>query len=227
MNNILEINNLLFNWGESNKFNLCIKKLNIEYNKRIILFGESGTGKSTLLNLISGILTPISGTLKINATSINQLSQKEKDNFRANYIGVIFQQFNILDYVSPLTNILLPCFFTGFKKKNKQYFYERAYQLSDKLGLKEAILFQKNSKQLSVGQKQRIAILRAIINEPFLILADEPTSALDNSNKKKFLNLLISFCKNENITVLMVSHDTSLKKYFDNSLNLENIVNKA
>ena len=122
MNNILEINNLLFNWGESNKFNLYIKKFDIEYNKRIILFGESGTGKSTLLNLISGILTPISGTLKINTTSINQLLQKEKDNFRANNIGVIFQQFNILDYVSPLTNILLPCFFTGFKKKKQTVF---------------------------------------------------------------------------------------------------------
>ena len=227
MSNILEIDNLIFNWGNKEKFNLQINKLYIKQNKRIILFGESGTGKSTLLNLISGILNPISGTLKIKKTIINDLSQKEKDNFRANHIGVIFQQFNILEYISPLTNILLPCFFTRLKKKNKKYFYQRALQLSNKLGLNKSVLFQKDSKRLSVGQKQRIAILRAIINRPFLILADEPTSALDNTNKRRFLDLLIDICKSENISILMVSHDISLKKYFDTSLNIENIVSRT
>lgn len=224
MSKVLEINDLLFHWGDEKKFYLDIKQLTIENKKKTILFGESGTGKSTLLNLIGGILNPLFGTLKIKGTIINSLSQKEKDAFRANNIGVIFQQFNILDYISPLSNILLPCYFTGFKKENKKYFYERAHELAYKLGLNKSTLLQKNSRQLSIGQKQRIAILRAVINRPFLILADEPTSALDNTNKKKFLDLLMNICENENITILMVTHDKSIKKYFDTYINIENII---
>ncbi len=226
MNNALEIKNLLFKWNNKDNFSLKIKNLSIKRNKKVIMFGESGSGKSTLLNLISGILSPISGTIIIKDTIINNLSSNKKDSFRANNIGVIFQQFNILDYISPINNILLPCFFTNFKKKNKKFFYNRAFNLASKLGLKKNILLQKNSRQLSVGQKQRIAIIRAVINKPFLIVADEPTSALDNRNKENFLDLLVNICETEKITLLMVSHDTSLKKYFDSNITLERIVKK-
>ncbi len=223
MTNALEINNLLFKWNDKNNFLLKIKKLAIANNSKVIMFGESGSGKSTLLNLISGILSPNSGTIIVKNKKINKLKPNKKDSFRANNIGVIFQQFNILDYVSPIQNILLPCFFTNFKKKNKKYFYNRAFDLGHKLGLNKNILLQKNSKILSVGQKQRVAILRAVINKPFLILADEPTSALDNKNKKSFLDLLITICEDEKATLLMASHDTSLKKYFNDFINLEKI----
>jgi putative ABC transport system ATP-binding protein len=226
MNNAIEINNLLFNWNNKKDFNLKIKKLVIENKKKIIIFGKSGSGKSTLLNLISGILSPNSGTLLVKNIEVNKLSQKEKDAFRANNIGVIFQQFNILDYISPFQNILLPCFFTKFRKGNKEYFYNRAFKLANKLDLKKSILLQSNSKHLSVGQKQRVAILRAIINKPYLILADEPTSALDNQNKKDFIKLLMNVCKDEKVTLLMASHDTSLKKNFNTIINLDTILKK-
>ena len=226
MNNALEIKNLLFKWNNKDDYSLKIKNLSIKRNKKVIMFGESGSGKSTLLNLISGILSPISGTIIIKDTIINNLSSNKKDSFRANNIGVIFQQFNILDYISPINNILLPCFFTNFKKKNKKFFYNRAFNLASKLDLKKNILLQKNSRQLSVGQKQRVAIIRAVINKPFLIVADEPTSALDNRNKENFLDLLVNICETEKITLLMVSHDTSLKKYFDSNITLERIVKK-
>jgi putative ABC transport system ATP-binding protein len=226
MNNALEIKNLLFKWNKKDRFSLKIKKLSIERNKKVIMFGESGSGKSTLLNLISGILSPVSGTIIIKDTITNNLSSNKKDSFRANNIGVIFQQFNILDYISPINNIMLPCFFTKFRKKNKNFFYNRAFNLASKLDLEKNILLQKNSSQLSVGQKQRVAIIRAVINKPFLIVADEPTSALDNRNKENFLNLLVNICEAEKITLLMVSHDTSLKKYFDSNITLERIVKK-
>ncbi len=224
MNNAIEINDLLFEWNNKKQFSLKIKELKIQNKKKIIIFGRSGSGKSTLLNLISGILSPTSGTLCIKNIEINQLSQKKKDQFRANNIGVIFQQFNILDYLSPLQNILLPCFFTQFKKHDKEYFYNRTFDLAEKLNIKKNILLQNNSKNLSVGQKQRIAILRAIINKPFLILADEATSALDENNKNDFINLLMNLCNEEKVTLVMASHDTSLKKNFDISINLEKIL---
>ncbi len=223
MSNVLEINNLLFEWKKKESFILKIKNFSLEENKKVIMFGGSGTGKSTLLNLISGILNPSSGIIKINNTLVNILSQKEKDNFRAKNIGVIFQQFNIIDYVSPITNILLPCFFTNSKKKHT-FFYKRAISLAKKLGIKKELLLQKKSNELSIGQIQRVAIIRAVINKPKLILADEPTSALDDNNKKKFLHLLTNICEKEKITLLMMSHDKSLKKYFDSNLYIEHLM---
>ena len=222
-NNILEIKNLIFKWNKKNNFQLKINKLVIEKRKKVILLGESGAGKSTLLNLISGIIAPDAGEIIIGGISVTSLSSRKKDFFRTENLGVIFQQFNIIEYLSPITNILLPSYFTSFKNNHSNFFSKRAITLGKKLGINKDVLFQNKSRDLSVGQQQRVAIIRALINSPKIILADEPTSALDSKNKKKFLSLLFEICEQEEISILMVSHDRFITKYFDDVLLLENI----
>lgn len=223
--NCLEIKNLVFKWNATNTFELKINSFQIENGKKILLLGESGSGKSTLLNIINGIIKPISGSIFIKDSNILLLDNKERDFFRASNLGVIFQQFNLIEYIPPITNILLPCYFTLFKDKEYGYYYNRAIELAEKLGIEKDTLIKSKSSNLSVGQKQRVSIIRSIINNPQLILADEPTSALDSKNKKKFLSILFNMCKDENITLLFVSHDTTLKNYFDDVINLEKIKN--
>ena len=221
--NILEVEKLKFNWEKKNSFNLNISKLVIKNNEKVVLLGESGSGKSTLLNLISGILSPNVGKILINGVQINSLSAKKKDAFRNNNLGVIFQKFNIIHYLSPISNILLPYYFSSIKKNTIDFYKYRAIDLGKSLSVEKSILFQKNSKDLSVGQQQRVAIIRALINFPKIILADEPTSSLDKKNKNKFLKLLFKICKQEKTALLMVTHDNSITKYFDKTIILENI----
>ena len=221
--NILEVEKLKFNWEKKNSFNLNISKLVIKNSEKVVLLGESGSGKSTLLNLISGIVSPNVGKILINGIQITSLSAKEKDAFRNNNLGVIFQKFNIIHYLSPISNILLPCYFSSIKKNTIDFYKYRAIDLGKSLSIEKNILFQKNSKDLSVGQQQRVAIIRALINFPKIILADEPTSSLDKKNKNKFLKLLFKICKKEKTALLMVTHDNSITKYFDKTIILENI----
>ena len=222
--NSLKIKDIEFYWNDSQSFNLSIKEFDISSGKKFLLLGESGSGKSTLLSLISGVLIPNKGSINIGNTDICSLNSHKRDIFRANNIGVIFQQFNLLGYVSPMTNILLPCFFAD--KQNKKLINNRkdtALELAQRLGLNRDILFTPKATSLSVGQQQRIAVIRALINQPKLIIADEPTSALDKHNQQKFIKVLLEIAAEIKSTVLMVSHDDRLSKQFDNTISINQI----
>jgi putative ABC transport system ATP-binding protein len=225
---MININNLCFAWDK--KPIIDIKELVIEKGQHLFIAGPSGSGKSTLLNLLGGVLTPQSGDITILGQSLNQLSASQKDTFRADHIGFIFQQFNLLPYLNVLDNITLPCSFSAIRKKkalkNSENLKTEAIRLLTGLGLSDPELLQRNVNQLSVGQQQRVAAARAMLGSPEIIIADEPTSALDNEHRQAFIKILFDECEKENITLIFVSHDTSLQHHFNHSLNLKQINTK-
>ena len=222
---MINLTNLRFAWQTKDVIN--IKALNIKKSQHLFIEGPSGSGKSTLLNLLGGVLTPQSGDVTILGQSLNTLSSSQKDTFRANHIGFIFQQFNLIPYLSVLDNITLPCTFSKTRKekalKQSQSLNEEAIRLLSALGLDDSALLQRSVNELSVGQQQRVAAARAMLGSPEIIIADEPTSALDSDHRQGFIKLLFDECQKEDITLIFVSHDTELKHHFTHNINLQQI----
>ncbi len=183
--------------------------------EQVFLYGNSGSGKSTLLNLLSGILQPQVGSINLFGTDIAALSNRARDQFRANNIGVVFQQFNLIPYLNIEQNIKLAAYFgnASTKEKGGVQTKERVETLMDSLQLSTTLMHRKVS-ELSVGQRQRVAILRAFANSPTLLLVDEPTSALDASARDAFMKLLLTVNESQGSTMIFVSHDEVLKSYF-------------
>ena len=222
---MINLTNLRFAWQKKDIIN--IETLNIDKGQHLFIQGPSGSGKSTLLNLLGGVLTPQSGDVAILGQSLNALSSSQKDSFRANHIGFIFQQFNLIPYLNVLDNITLPCTFSKVRKekalKQSTSLNEEAIRLLAALGLNDSELLQRSVNELSVGQQQRVAAARAMLGSPEIIIADEPTSALDSDHRQGFIKILFEECKKENITLIFVSHDAGLKHHFTHSINLQQI----
>lgn len=221
---ILSLKDVRYFWPGRASFGLDIPDFNIARTESVLLLGESGSGKSTLLSLICGTITAQSGTVSVSGTDIASLSAGRRDRFRAEQIGLIFQQFNLLPYASVLDNILLPLRFAPQRRAALQSPREKAEGLCLELGLpKDAIAAQAGT--LSVGQQQRVAAARALIGAPPLIIADEPTSALDAATQATFLNLLFTQARTSGSTLLMVSHDARLAEHFDRVIQMSDIAN--
>lgn len=209
------IKNLTFAWTPDAAFELHIPELHVEQGCTHFLKGPSGSGKSTLLSLLAGLMPPREGTLEVVGEPIGQQSRRLRDRFRADHLGVIFQQFNLVPYLSPLENILLPCRFSRRRRhKAGDDPTATAHELMASLGL-EAETLPRDVRELSIGQQQRVAAARALIGDPELILADEPTSALDSDHRDRFVALLLEQARRHNSTVLFVSHDQALAQRFD------------
>lgn len=208
---IIQFANICFSYDKPKKQVLNITKWQVRRGEHTFISGASGSGKSTLLNLISGINRPDSGELVVLGEALPRLSARKLDKFRAQKIGVIFQQLNLIPYLSVEDNILLAGYFAN--QSEKSVLQKRMLSLLTKLNLSESVLQQK-ANELSVGQQQRVAIVRAMINQPEILIADEPTSALDNHNKQSFLNILLELVSSTDCTLLFVSHDSSLEREF-------------
>lgn len=205
---------------------LVIGNAAVNLKKQVFLHGPSGCGKSTLLALLGGILLPKSGTLEVLGTNPALLSGRERDRFRVDRIGFIFQQFNLIPYLDVLGNVLLPC---RFSPRRAARAVERDGSAEDSarsilatMGMAGDVL-RRPAGRLSVGQQQRVAAARALIGLPELIIADEPTSALDADRQQDFLDLLQAECRAAGSTLIFVSHDQRLAARFDERISLPEI----
>ena len=198
---------------------LDIPSWEIARSERVFLQGESGSGKSTLLSLLSGMFVPSSGQVSVLGTAVSSLSTRERDRFRAGNIGFVFQQFNLIPYLSVLDNILLAARFAETTGDSAR---ARAEELLIKVNL-GVELHHRPAGQLSIGQQQRVAIVRALINSPELLLVDEPTSALDHRNRDSFLELLTEILSESGCAMVFVSHDPEIGKYFDSKLTMHDL----
>ena len=205
---------------------LSIGELTIARGERVFLRGASGSGKSTLLGLIGGVLLPDAGTLAVLGQDLPALRRGSRDRFRAEHIGFVFQQFNLLPYLSVLDNVLLACRFSKQRSKRARDDagepIDGARRILEHLGIHGSLL-ERPPTALSIGQQQRVAVARALIGRPELLIADEPTSALDHDARGAFLELLLAECEAAQTTVLFVSHDPSLADWFDRPLSMETL----
>lgn len=220
--NVIDIKNLRFRWQGQTQDTLNIEQLAIHQGEHVFIHGESGSGKTTLLNLLAGILQANEGELNILNTAIGDLKAVQRDRFRADHMGVIFQQFNLLPYLSVIDNVTLPCHFSEIRRKKTKNPEQTARRLLNHLGVNET-LCQRKITELSVGQQQRVAVARALIGQPEIIIADEPTSALDTNKRNTFLDLLFQEANAQNSTILFVSHDPYIADYFPRIIELAEI----
>lgn len=222
--NSIDVKNLQFGYHRGDTL-LSIAEWQVARRSQMFLYGPSGSGKSTLLNLLCGILTPQKGEIELLGQPFSGLSSRQRDQFRARHIGVVFQEFNLIPFLTVSENISLAAHFATNDGDKHSAVAERSKGIFARLQLAEE-LFTQRADRLSVGQRQRVSIARALINRPEILIADEPTSALDSNNRDEFMQLLLETAENSGCTVLFVSHDQGLQSHFNKALNLADLLDK-
>lgn len=192
-----------------------IPDFSLQENYRLAISGKSGSGKSTFLNLVSGIISADEGEINFNEIKITSLSESKRDIFRSQNIGYIFQTFNLLQAFTSIENVMLGMMFAGKSDR------KNAEVLLNKVGLGNKI--NHKPSELSVGEQQRVAIARAVANSPKLILADEPTANLDAKNGGIAIDLIKNICEEDKISLMLVSHEADIINRFENKINFEDI----
>ncbi|MFK7768629.1 MAG: ABC transporter ATP-binding protein [Mariniblastus sp.] len=213
----INIQQLRFRYPGSD-FELDLEFLDIQAGERVAVVGPSGCGKTTLLNLISGIIVPNHGLVKVDDEAVSRMSDAKRRDFRIAKIGMVFQQFELVEYLNAIDNILLP-FAINDSLKYSDEILHKAKGLAASMGL-EGKLSRRPSK-LSQGEQQRVAICRALITDPQLILADEPTGNLDPRNKRLILDSIFAQADLNSQTIVVVTHDMSILDGFDRTIDFE------
>lgn len=216
---MIDLRNIQFHYPRSD-FSLEIPKLQFSPASKTAIIGPSGFGKTTLLNLLAGILLPESGKIEVDEQVLNRLSEKERRDFRISKVGFVFQDFRLIPYLHVLDNILLPFRINRILKLDNTS-RQSAVRLAESLGLGSKLL--KYPARLSHGERQRVAICRALVNAPRLILADEPTGNLDPGNKEKIMDILFGYVEEHGATLLTVTHDMHMLDGFDHTIDFADL----
>ena len=212
----IEISDLTFSY-EAQGFELNIPQLSIAEGKHVAIVGPSGCGKTTLAYLISGIHVPSGGNVDIGRDSITRMTDGQRRDFRISNIGFIFQEFELLEYLRVEENIILPYLVNASLELDKAV-YERARSLAESVGLGDKL--HRYSGELSQGEKQRLAICRALITDPCIIMADEPTGNLDDGNTDTIMDLIRNQARRSDATFVMITHERHLLDRFDDVVDL-------
>ena len=216
---MIEMRNIRFNY-RNNGFQLNLPELSIQPGEKVSLIGPSGTGKTTLLNLLAGILVPTSGVIEIDGLDIAGLPTEDRQDFRAVKMGLIFQEFGLLEYLTVLENICLPYRISPVLELDAGV-SERAFEIAETIGLGEKL--HRYPKHLSQGERQRIEVCRAMITQPAMILGDEPTGNLDPGNRDHVAKMLFDYSARSGAPLLVVTHDYELVEQFDRSIDIRGL----
>ena len=208
---MIKINNLEFYYDEGD-FRLLIPELTVKQAEKTAFIGPSGSGKTTLLNLIAGIFLPRTGMVTVDAFTVSKLNDSERRNFRIQNVGFVFQDFELIDYLNVLDNIVHPYRITNTLTLDSEV-RARALNLAEEMGIADKL--KRHPSDLSQGEKQRVAICRSLLPSPKVVLADEATGNLDPANKTKILDLLFRSVEAHGATLLAVTHDHELLSRFD------------
>lgn len=226
---MLDVAGLRFGWPPGREACLDIASFSVMRGEAVFLHGPSGCGKSTLLSLMAGVLLPQAGHVRLLGTDWRALRPSARDRFRVDHVGYLFQQFNLLPYLSVLDNVLLPCRFSPLRQARAARHAGSARSAAERwlhdMDLPPS-LWRRRADTLSVGQQQRVAAARTLVGQPELVVADEPTSALDEARRDGFLDKLLSACRSANSALVLVSHDQRIAARFDRHVALP-VINRA
>jgi putative ABC transport system ATP-binding protein len=218
---LIELRDIDFRYPAIGGFGMRIPRLSIPAGECVAVVGPSGSGKTTLLGLLAGTLTATQGAVVINDTDISAVDDSQRRLFRIRHIGQVFQAFELLHYLTVVENVMLPHYIHASVADIKSV-RQRALQLLSDVGL--ATKADSRPGELSQGEQQRVAVCRAMLNQPALLLADEPTGNLDQANKQIVVDLLLEQARRNNSTLLMVTHDQSLLGSFSTVMDIQSVV---